>query len=379
LIDLGRRFHDLFGRSARIFRAPGRVNLIGEHTDYNDGFVMPVAIQLSTWVAISPRDDDKMVVHSENYGETVEYDRSRQHGSCDLHAGVPVWSRYVFGTAAVLEEMAHSVRGANILVHTQIPIGAGLSSSAALEVAVGYALLNLSGSSLGLTDLALACQRAEHEFVGVRCGVMDQMIACCGSLQHALMLDTRTLCYELVPLSDQASVIVCNTMVKHDLALGSYNTRRAECEAAAKLFGRTLRDVTFTDLEKSQARFPENIYKRARHVVSENARVRSASSALKHGNLAEFGKLMAESHCSLRDDYQVSCPELDMMVELASELDGVYGARMTGGGFGGCTVNLVRADTAEGFRNRIAEQYRKATGLQPDVYICTAAAGVQEL
>src|SRR5262245_1074908 len=223
---LQRRFEELFGGSPRIFRAPGRVNLIGEHTDYNDGFVMPAAIHLSTKVAIASRQDRRLVVHSENFSETVELSDGAGDG----------WSRYVLGVARVLERMGHRLHGANLLISSELPIGAGLSSSAALEVAVGYALLSVSGIDPGRTDLARACQRAEHEFRGVRSGIMEQMIAGHGRAQHALMLDTRSLEFELLPLPDDVTIVVCNTMAKHHLATTEYNTRRAECETAAHAF-----------------------------------------------------------------------------------------------------------------------------------------------
>lgn len=364
MIDLRGRFQELFGGTPRIFRAPGRVNLIGEHTDYNDGFVMPVAIHLSTWVAITPRQDGKFVVHSGNFSQTAEF------GTADV-----AWSRYVFGVVRVLKRMEYPIGGANLLIYSDLPIGAGLSSSAALEVAVGCALLRMSEIEPDLTALAQVCQRAEHEFAGVRCGIMDQMIACRGRHQHVLMLDTRSLETELLPLPGNVRVVVCNTMVKHDLAAGEYNNRRSECETAARMLGRSLRDVTLADLDS----LPEKIFRRARHVVAENAHVGFAAAALRSNNLDEFGRLMYESHRSLRDDYEVSCRELDLMVEIASSLDGVYGARMTGGGFGGCTVNLVHADYVEAFRGTVVERYRKATGVHADVYVCAIASGVEEV
>jgi galactokinase len=364
LIDLRCRFQELFGGAPRVFRAPGRVNLIGEHTDYNDGLVMPVAIHLSTWVATAPRQDGKFVVHSWNFSQTAELGRTEV-----------AWSRYVFGVVRVLERLEYRLGGANLLIYSDLPIGAGLSSSAALEVAVGCALLRMSETELDLTALAQVCQRAEHEFAGVRCGIMDQMIACRGRAQHALMLDTRSLEYELLPLPGNVRVVVCNTMVKHDLAAGEYNNRRSECETAARMLGRSLRDVTLPDL----GNLPETIYRRARHVLTENARAESAAAALRSNKLDEFGRLMQDSHRSLRDDYEVSCRELDIMVEIASSLDGVYGARMTGGGFGGCTVNLVDADGVEEFRRTVVERYQKATGVHPEVYICAIASGVEEV
>ena len=346
--------------NSRVFRAPGRVNLIGEHTDYNDGFVMPVAIHLSTWITTAPRPDRKLVVHSDSFSETVELGDG---------AGSE-WSRYVLGVARVLERTGYSLPGADLQIRTDLPIGAGLSSSAALEVAVGYALLSLSGIRIDRTDLARACQRAELEFAGVRCGIMDQMIACHGRARHAMMLDTRSLDFELLPLPDDVAIVVCNTMVKHNLAATEYNIRRAECETAARAFGRSLRDATLSEVGNNR---------RARHVVTENARVQSAAVALKNRNLREFGHLMSESHRSLRDDYEVSCRELDIMVDVASHIDGVYGSRMTGGGFGGCTVSLVDMPAVERFRSTVTEQYKKATGFLPDVYVCTAASGVEEI
>jgi galactokinase len=364
LIDLRCRFEKLFGGTPRIFRAPGRVNLIGEHTDYNDGFVMPVAIHLSTWVAIAPEPDGKFVAHSENFSQTADL------GGTDVS-----WSPYVFGVVRLLERIGHRLGGANLLIYSDLPIGAGLSSSAALEVAVGYALLRISGTELNLTDLAHVCQSAEHEFAGVRCGIMDQMIVCHGRAQHAMMLDTRSLEYEFLPLPRNVRVVVCNTMVKHNLAAGEYNDRRSECESATRTLGRSLRDVTLPDL----GNLPEKISRRARHVVTENARVQFAAAALKRNDLGAFGRLMHESHRSLRDDYEVSCRELDVMVEIASGLDGVYGARMTGGGFGGCTVNLVDANCVESFRKSVVERYRKAMGAHPEVYVCSVGSGVEEV
>ena len=377
--ELKSNFEKLYQARPRLYRAPGRVNLIGEHTDYNDGFVMPVAVDLCTWVAIAPRRDRKLVLHSQNYSDSVEVDLDHISPGSRRH-----WSNYVRGVAAVLERMGHRLPGANLLIHGEVPIGSGLGSSAALEVSSGYALLDLAGIAIDRTQLSLACQRAEHEFVGTRCGIMDQFISCHGRSEHALILDTRSLTFEWLPLPSALSVIVCNTMVKHNLATDQYNTRRAECEIgvhalAARLPGmRALRDARLSDLERSAAGLPQKIYRRCRHVISENERVEAAARALKDRNFAELGRLMRESHHSLRDDYEVSCRELDVMVELAAQLEGVYGARMTGGGFGGCTVNLVHAEKSAEFQSRIAQEYEKHTGLKPEIHVCTAAQGAQE-
>jgi galactokinase len=337
------KFHLLHGDSAQVFRAPGRVNLIGEHTDYNDGFVMPAAIDFYTWIAVAPRDDRKLVVNSTNFPDSIEV---------DLQAGKPSprnhWTDYVVGVAVMLERAGHRLRGANLLAHGEVPIGAGLSSSAAIEVASALALLSVSGLGMKRADLAELCKRAENEFVGARCGIMDQFISCCGRAEHALLLDCRSLDYRLLPLPHEVSLVICNTMVKHELASGEYNARRAECEEGVRRLScflphvRALRDVSLSDLERYAASLPATIYKRCRHVVTENERVTDAARSLERGDLPAFGKLTHDSHRSLRDDYQVSCSQLDLLVDLAGESPGVLGARMTGGGFGGCTINLVR-------------------------------------
>ncbi len=372
--------HDRPRASSRIYRAPGRVNLIGEHTDYNDGFVMPAAIDFSTWVAISPRDDRVVSVYSENFHEHANFDLDDATPQPKKH-----WSDYVKGVAVTLEQSGYRLRGAQLHIRGDVPIGAGLSSSAAIEVATGYALLTNSGFAISHTELAQICQRAESEFVGMRCGIMDQFISCHGQKGKALLLDCRSLEYELLPLSDQARLVICNTMVKHELAGGEYNKRRAECEEgvghlAQRLPGvRALRDVTAADLESHGRDLPELIYRRCRHVVTENARVIKAAAALERNDLSDFGRLMDESHRSLRDDYEVSCEELNLMVALAGALPGVYGARMTGGGFGGCSVNLVASESVGEFKRRVADEYQKATGLAPEIYVCNLADGAEEM
>jgi galactokinase len=360
----------------RAYRAPGRVNLIGEHTDYNDGFVMPVAIDRFTTVAVTPRGDRTLVVRSASFEDVVTIDLDRP-GDGPLGT----WSDYVRGVAAVLERHGCRLRGADMTVGSDVPMGAGLSSSAALEVAAGYALLDLAGHAIDRTALARACQEAEHEFAGMRCGIMDQFIACHGRAGHALMLDTRTLAATWLPMPPGVAVIVCNTMTKHALASDGYNERRADCEAGVRALAirlpriRALRDVTLGDLEASRDALTDRVYRRCRHVVTENARVEAAAAALVAGDVTVFGDLMRASHESLRDDFEVSTREVDAMVKTAMEADGTIGARMTGGGFGGCTVNLVRAERAASFAAQVRAGYEAATGRMPEIYTCVASNG----
>ncbi len=373
-IDAQRPEHQL------VYRAPGRVNLIGEHTDYNDGFVLPAAIDLCTRVTIAPRDDRKLLIHTESFSDNIEIDLDEPRPIACRH-----WSDYVHGVALMLERAGHRLKGAALDVRSTIPIGAGLSSSAALEVAAGYALLETSGHGIDRLELAKLCRQAENEFVGMRCGIMDQFIACFGRAGQSLMLDCRSLEYRLLPLPAYVRLVICNTMIRHELAASEYNIRRAECEAGVRHFARfspdvrALRDVTVDDLESNGRDLPEAILKRCRHVVTENARVVKAASALEQGDLHAFGELMAASHRSLKEDYEVSCAELDTMVDLATQLEGVYGARMTGGGFGGCTINLVKADTVSEFSTNVARRYEQATGIAPEIYVCSTTDGVTAL
>ena len=363
----------------RVFRAPGRVNLIGEHTDYNDGFVMPAAIDFYTWVRISSLDTRKLRIKSQNYGEEVEVDLDDPNIAARGH-----WSDYPIGVAVMLERAGHRLRGARLEIRGEVPIGSGLSSSAAIEVATACALTAISGLEIDRRELALICQRAENEFVGARVGIMDQFVSLFGQAHKALLLDCRSLEFKLLPVPDNVRLIICNTMVKHVLASSAYNERRAQCEAGVKHLQRAvphvkaLRDVTREQLEQYGHDLPEVVYRRCRHVITENERVLAAANALERRDLKEFGRLMAESHRSLRDDYEVSSAELDLMVELAQPIEGVYGARMTGGGFGGCTVNLVVAEHTDQFRERVAVGYERATQLKPEIYICNASNGADE-
>lgn len=378
--ELRAEFNSRYGGETRVYRAPGRVNLIGEHTDYNDGFVMPAAIEFSTWVTAAPREDRKIAIYSKSFSEEVEFDLDEPAPQRRGH-----WSDYPRGVAVTLESAGHRLRGANLLINCAVPIGSGLSSSAAIEVATGYALLDISDADIDLIELAQLSQRAENEFVGMRCGLMDQFASCFGRRDHALSLDCRSLEYELLRLPAEVSMVICNTMVKHELAGSEYNVRRAECEIGVKLLSKfltgvqALRDVSLTDLQQYAGELPAKVVKRCHHVVSENERVIAAGAALKAEDLQAFGQLMGQSHASLRDDYQVSCPELDLMVNLANEVPGMYGARMTGGGFGGCTINLVSAAHTESFRQQVAMRYAEATGIRPEIYISAPAQGVERV
>lgn len=359
-----------------IVRAPGRVNLIGEHTDYNDGFVMPAAIGFYSWIAASTRPDRILHVRSEEFHQTLDLSLDSLQGPPRKH-----WSDFVRGVAAVLQSKGLGLSGANLIIHGQVPMGAGLSSSASLEVATGLALLATSHAEVPQMDLVKICQRAEHEYVGTRCGIMDQFIAVFASSGHALMLDCRTLDSQSLSIPDDSRLVICNSMVKHELASGEYNRRRAECEAGVNIFRKysasvqALRDVTLEDLAKHEQELTEVVYRRCRHVISENQRVLHAAEALRASDLGRFGRLMYESHRSLRLDYEVSSKELDLLVEIASSCEGVYGSRMTGGGFGGCTITLVQSHSVEAFKKKITETYREKTGITPDIYVCSAAQG----
>jgi galactokinase len=374
--EFAQRFRKKFDAEPRMFSAPGRVNLIGEHTDYNDGFVLPSAIGFYTHVAISTRTDRRLVLESTEYETPFDFDVQ----NLPQKAG-GAWCDYVLGVAVMLQRAGRQPSGANVLVHGEIPIGAGLSSSAAIEVSSALALLSTSSARMELPELARLCQRAENEFVGARVGIMDQFISCLGQRGHALWLDCRSLQFELVPVPDNVKLVICNTMVKHELAGGEYNRRREECEAGVRILAKAypeikaLRDASVAQLNAKKPELPEVVYKRCLHVIEENRRVQNMVGCLRAGDLNGTGQLMRQSHESLRDLYEVSCRELDIMVESAQGLPGFYGGRMTGGGFGGCTVNLVDSEHAHAFADRVAESYKKKTGVKADVFICEPANG----
>jgi galactokinase len=377
LAELREDFVQRYGTTPQIFRAPGRVNLIGEHTDYNDGFVMPVAIQFYAYVAIAPRLEQRIRVHSRNFGESAEFSLAENGEGPKGH-----WSDYVRGVARVLRGYGIPVSGADMMIGSEVPVGSGLSSSAAIEVASVLALLSVADRKLSPIEIARACQKAEHEYVGSMCGIMDQFIACFGRAGQAVLLDCRSLTYEFLAADKAVRIVICNTGVKHEHASSGYNRRRADCYAGVSAIKAhrmptisALRDVTSKSLEDCKDCLPQTVYRRCRHVVTENERVTRAAKVLKSHDMETFGMLMYDSHLSLRDDYEVSSKELDLMVEIARTVPGVYGARMTGGGFGGCTVNLVRADATEEFIATVKQEYAGATTITPAVYVCVAAQG----
>lgn len=372
------RFKERYGRQARFAAAaPGRVNLIGEHVDYNDGFVLPMAIQRQTLVLADRRSDLLIRVASAGEPEAAQFEAGP-----DLAPGEPAWSNYVRGVVAIWARQGRPVEGFDALIDSTVPLGSGLSSSAALEVSTCTMLEAMTGLTLGLAPKALLCQQAEHEFPRVPCGIMDQFISAGGQEGQAMLLDCRTRQTRMVSLSDpEVSILIANTNVKHALTGGEYAQRRSQCEAAAKALGvASLRDVADRDLAARKGSLDPLIYRRARHVVTEIARTQQAADAMIGGRWEDVGSLMHQSHLSLRDDYEVSCSELNLMVELAMGLGraaGVYGSRMTGGGFGGCTVSLVRTDRAGSIAQLMHERYRERSGIEPTIFVTRPAAGAR--
>lgn len=368
------------GNQPIIALAPGRVNLLGEHTDYNDGFVLPMAIDAKVAALGAKRDDMEVVVYSFDYQVEDGFSLT----DITLSEQKP-WSNYVRGVCQVLLNRGYSLRGANIVFQGDVPQGAGLSSSAALEVAIGTLLNALYNLQIAPVDLVKIAQKAENDFVGVKCGIMDQFISGLGKQDHALFLDCRSLDYKLVPLKlRDYKVVVIDSGVKRGLVDSEYNARRKQCEQAVEHLQKqkpgiiNLRDVTLCDLPAIQD-LPELLSKRARHVVTENERVKQAMRHLEMGQLDSFGQLMIESHRSLRDDYEVSCPELDLLVELALAEPGCIGSRMTGAGFGGCTVSLVEENKLEKFSETVTRLYKERTGIDPRLFVFTAGAGAHTI
>jgi galactokinase len=369
-----------FAAEPAIFVAPGRVNLIGEHTDYAEGFVMPAAIDFATLAGISPRTDGKIVIYSQNFGEEKSFETVGLPAGASKH-----WSDYPLGVISIMVGEGHAIPPFSLSLWGDVPLGSGLSSSAALEVATALAVLSLTGASCSGPALARLCQRAENEFVGANCGIMDQFISANGKENHALLLDCRDLSFKLAPIPDNVALVIANTMVKHSIAGGDYATRRAESEAACAVIDSHrgpvpfLRDATLEELDKWGHEMAPKSLLRARHVISENLRTQAAAEALARGDMAELGRLMAEAHRSYSQDFEGSCVEADAMVELANELPGLIGARLTGGGFGGCTVNLVERSEAARFAAALAGRYAAKTCIQPQIHICHASDGAHRL
>ena len=359
---------------------PGRVNLIGEHTDYNDGFVLPVALKRDVRLAFAPRADRHVRLYSLEYDESFEFDLDGVAYNDRM-----LWSNYVQGVAWSLEQGGIRLTGLDAVISGNVPRGSGLSSSAAVEVASAHAFLAAANQLDALTgaQIAKAAQRAENQFVGVNCGIMDQFISVLGKENHALLIDCRSLTYELVPMPEQAALVIGNTRASRSLASSAYNQRRAECETGVRLLQevlpdiRALRDVTSVQLEENKSRLPENVYRRCRHVVSEDERVMQTVAAFTRGDLAAVGQLMNASHASLRDDYAVSSEALDAMVAAMRSAPGCYGARLTGAGFGGCAVALVDPGAEQIVADAIFERYPQAANIWPEVYTTRASDGAR--
>ena len=353
-----------------LVRAPGRVNLIGEHTDYNDGFVLPLAIERAAWIGLRRRDDTMVDVWS------VDFDKDASFDAAAPEMGGPAWLEYLKGVAWSLLEAGHDLRGWSGVMASDVPIGAGLSSSAAIELATARAFQATSAFEWDAPAMALLAQRAENRWVGVNCGIMDQMISATGVEDHAVLIDCRSLELTPVPLPEGTAVVILDTATRRGLVDSAYNERRAQCQAAAEHFGvKALRDVRLPALEVRSIELEPVIAKRALHVVSENERTVAAAHAMREGDAERLGELMNASHESLRDDFEVSSEALDTIVEIARVQDGCYGARMTGAGFGGCAVALVRADAAAAFASAVVAAYGVRTGLRPAVYVTGAARG----
>ena len=365
-----------FGKAGAIFAAPARVNLIGEHTDYTGGFVMPMAIDFHTVAVVSAREDGRAVFYSSNYDEEVSVEIASLGQSPS--GG---WSDYPTGVLWSLRKEGVAVGGFNLSLTGNVPLGAGLSSSASVEVATAMALLGHAKAELALEKVATLCRRAENDYVGAKSGIMDQFAVAGCVANRAMLLDCRSLEYELLPLPDQVRVVICNSMVKHAVATGEYGDRSSEVEAGQAVLQRErpgvklLRDATLEDLEACRDMMSSASFKRCRHIITENARVVEARAALLQGDLERFGALLVEAHASFRDDFAASCEEVDVLVAIAMQQEECFGARITGGGFGGCSVNVVRAEAAEQFVATVRREYAAKTGIEADCFVCTPSDG----
>jgi galactokinase len=351
-------------------RSPGRVNIIGEHTDYNDGFVLPMAINYATWFALRPRQDNLVVINALDKNERLDFDLE------DFSKGKGNWREYITGVAWALQEAGHKLKGWEGVFAGDVPIGAGLSSSAALELALARAFALVSNLDWDPVQMALSCQKAENQWVGINSGIMDQIITTSGMENFALLIDCRNLKTKHVPLPENTQIVILDTATRRGLVDSAYNERRAQCDAVACHFEvKALRNITQDQLEKRAGILDLTLYRRAQHVISENQRVLDAVKALNRGDASALGLLMNESHASMRDDFEISREEMDQMVAIAQSQPACFGARMTGGGFGGCAVALVAADQVESFQEAVIREYQEKTGLIAKVYLSLAADG----
>jgi galactokinase len=385
--EIENTFQKTFGSApVHIVRAPGRVNLLGEHVDYNDGFVLPAAIDRATYIAYSPSDSHLSSILAVDMNDQASFSletiRARtQEGGLLL----PEWALYSGGVLWALGEEGLETGGMKAVFASNVPRGSGLSSSASVEMAFLLAWQTLGGWTLPPMKRALLGQKAENRYVGVNCGIMDQFASACGVENNLLLLDCRSLEWKTIPLPEDVSIVIADTTVRRKLTSGEYNKRRFACEEAVRLLKQdlpeinSLRDVSVEDFNRFAGKLPKEVYKRARHVVEELERSRQAEPLLEAGNVYQFGELMNQCHVSLRDFYEVSCPELDVMVNVAQALEGCYGARLTGAGFGGCTVNLVARESADLFAKALARGYQSQTRLRPEIYITRASNGAEVL
>ena len=370
------KFKELYGQEPLLFRSPGRVNLIGEHTDYNEGFVLPAAINKEIFFAITPNNTDTIKLYSFDLEEQATYSLQ------SINRTETSWANYLLGVVAQFQEADLKVKGFDLVFGGNVPIGAGLSSSAAVECGLAFALNHIFGFNLDRFTLAKMAQKAEHEFAGVRCGIMDQFASLFGKKEHVVKLDCRSLEYKYYRFDmSHYRIVLCDTQVKHSLALSEYNTRRQECETGVTILHKyypevkSLRDATIAMLEKHQHEFDPVVYKRCKYVVQENARVEEACESLYNGDLQTFGKKMYASHHGLQHDYEVSCPELDFLVKQAKQHEAVTGARMMGGGFGGCTINIVSIDALDDFTARMSAAYQQQFNVPLKTYIAEIVDG----
>ncbi|HMB24125.1 MAG TPA: galactokinase [Anaerolineales bacterium] len=380
-------YQEKFGSApVHIARAPGRVNLLGEHVDYNDGFVLPAAIDRATYIAFSPADSDQIRLVAADFDQEASFSlRTIPSKTQPDGSPLPEWSLYPAGVMWALNQAHLETRGLNAVYASDVPRGSGLSSSASVEMAFVIAWQTLNGWTLLPMQRALLGQKAENRYVGVNCGIMDQFASACGVENRLLLLDCRSLEWKTIALPENLAIVIADTTVRRKLTSGEYNNRRAACEEAVRLLKQnlpdiqSLRDVSVEEFNRFAEKLPEEVSKRARHVVEEIERSNQAEALLEAGNIRRFGELMNECHVSLRDLYEVSCPELNVMSRIAQSLDGCYGARLTGGGFGGCTVNLVAREKAEAFSQALAKGYQAETGYQPEIYISRASNGAELL